>query len=360
MLQWMDDFTSYGTDAGRTARLQQGPYADNFGFITAVDPDVSAGGTYALQGNAGGTGGVFRKVLSSTQTTVGVAARYWLTTLQLGNGRIDGGMTLAALSDATTHTHCYVGVDASGYIRAWRSENGGGDTQLGITASPVMTTGAWRHVEVKFVLDNAAGSIEVRLEGLTVLLVTGVKTTSNLSGAAATAGNVEFHTPPTSSCQMYVKDYIIWDGTGAVNNTFFGSCQVYKIIPNADVSLNWATSSGTTGFNLINETTPDDDTSYISAVSPAPSPAVFGLSDLPANTTSVRGVMILARSRKTDGGDGSLQASVVSGANTGNGVNRAITTSYSYWWDMFDQDPSGVNWSKTLVNALNLKLNRTV
>jgi hypothetical protein len=52
--------------------------------------------------------------------------------------------------------------------------------------------------------------------------------------------------------------------------------------------------------------------------------------------------------------------SAVSGANTGNGVDRPITTAYTYMWDIFDLDPSGSAWSRTLVNALQMKLNRTL
>jgi hypothetical protein len=360
LLQWMDDFTSYGTDTNRTARLSDGPYAAVSRFSLAVDPDPTAGGNQVLLGSGGGLGGFFRKVLTSAQTTVGVAARYFFNTLPSAGG-LGECPTIASLADINNITHCYVIVNPSGFISAYRAENGATDTLLGTSASPVVVTNSWRHIETKFVLDNAAGSIEVRFEGLTVFQVTGVKTTSNRTSAGTTAFNVVLASEQDGAGPlMYVKDFIIWDGSGAVNNNFMGSCQVYKIQPDSDVSLNWTPSTGTTGFNLINDTTPSDDTGYISAPTPAPSPAQFTLTDLPTNVTSVKGVMVIHRSRKTDGGDGSLQTSLISGVNTGNGSNRTITTAYTYWWDVFDQDPSGTNWSKTLVNALKLQLNRTV
>jgi hypothetical protein len=326
---------------------------------------------------------------------------------------------------------------------------------------------AWRHVETQFALDAVNGSIEVRLEGVTVLKLTNIKTITNTSGSVGTAQNVKMGMVAfgalTGAPTLYVKDFIIWDGTTSVNNTFMGSCQVYKLLPDADVTMPWGSSAGgpptlnapststtggtlaagtyyykvsaitpsgetlpsnevsqvTTGttssntltwtsvsgatgykiyrgttaggesvyytvgnvltytdtnaastagtpltslvgYNLINEISPDDDTKFISAPFPLPAPAQFSLSDLPNNVTSVRGVMVMHRSRKVDGGDGNIQVSVVSGVNTGNGADRTITTAYTYWWDLFDQDPSGTNWNKTLVNALNLKLNRTV
>jgi hypothetical protein len=92
-------------------------------------------------------------------------------------------------------------------------------------------------------------------------------------------------------------------------------------------------------------------------------PAAYkcSLQDLPATVTSVRGVMPIHRSRKTDGGDGNLQQALISGASTGLGSNRPITTAYTYWWDIYDADPNGaIAWTRLAVNALNLQLNRTL
>jgi hypothetical protein len=71
--------------------------------------------------------------------------------------------------------------------------------------------------------------------------------------------------------------------------------------------------------------------------------------------------MPIHRSRKTDGGTGNIQLGVISGAATGLGVDRPITTAYTYWWDVFDSDPNiAAAWTKAAVNAMNLQLNRTL
>lgn len=358
--QWMENWSIYGIDGSRDSRLFNGMYADNFLFSLQVDPDPTAGGGMVIRGNAGGTGGRLRRILNSPQTTVGIAQRMWLSTLQLGIGIKSSGAIFAMLTDVGDHEHCYVGVDASGYLRAYRCENGGADTLLGSSAGPVIVANGWQHVETKFVLHATAGSIEVKVEGVTKLLVNGVKTTSNLTGATGTAAGIKWWTPTDSSCQAYYKDVIVWDGTGAKNNDFFGSCLVYSIMPDADVSLNWTTSAGATGYNLINEVTPDDDTSFITAPHPSPAPYKCSLSDLPANVTSVRSVMTVHRSRKTDGGDGSIQPGLLFGGNTELGSSRPITTAYTYWGDVFDNAPDGGNWSRLTVNGMNLQLDRTV
>jgi hypothetical protein len=353
----MDDFTIYGTDASRVTRMSDGLWAQVGNVTLAADPDPSAGGSYVLEFFTSGTP-IVRRVLSSAQTTVGVAARYWLNSLPAA---ANAAPQLVSVRDASNVIHGWVSVNPSGYLEYYRNDSAGA-VLVGQSNSPVVVTNAWRHIESKIVLDTGtSGSVVVRLEGVQQLSVTGIRTTRD-TGAVASCSSVAIQNGiGTSATGMYVKDLICWDGSGSSNNNFVGSCQVYKITPSSDASLNWTPSTGTTGYNLINGTTPDDDSGYISATSPAPSPATFNMSDLPANVTSVKGVMAITRSRKTDGGDGQLQVSLVSGASTGDGSNRTITTAYTYWTDLWETDPQGGGvWTKARVDALVLKLNRTV
>jgi hypothetical protein len=70
--------------------------------------------------------------------------------------------------------------------------------------------------------------------------------------------------------------------------------------------------------------------------------------------------MTIVRAAKTDGGDGSLQVSVVSSGTAGDGTNRPITVAQTYWTDVHDLDPhTSAAWTPTTVNAAQLKINRT-
>lgn len=351
-IQWMDDFTCYGTDGGAAARMLDGLYAQASGGLS-VDPDPNSAGNRVL--NLSGDSTRIRKVLSAAQTTVGIASRIWLSSLPGSFKPI-----IAEFGDVSNNIHMNVQVNASGVLEVHRFDSGS-DVLMGSSSTPVLTANAWRHIEIKVLFDVAVGTVEIRAEGVTVLNLTGVRTISNIGGYAATVQNVTMHqSSGLGLVGFYVKDLILWDGTGGVNNNFMGSCQVLKLLPNGDTSLGWTPSSGTTGYNLINDATPDDDTNYISAPFPLPSASQFTLTDLPVNVSTVRGVQLMHRSKKTDGGDGNVQISAVSGANTGNGADRAITTAYTYSYDLFQLDPSGSAWSRTLVNALQLKLNRTL
>lgn len=357
-INWMDNFNIYGTDAGNTARMLNGVYAEVGGFAgLAVDPDPTVVGQFclALQGNANS---IVRKVLPTARTTLGALFRLWLSSLP---DATDGTHVLVAFRDVNNVQHGFLTVDASGNLTYFRNDTGGVTVALDQTDTPVLVANAWKHIETKIVLDNAAGSIEVRVEGVTVLEASGIRTTTNAVGAVASCMNVVMQNTDFLGPVQYYKDFIIWDSTTGFNNNFMGSCQVMKIIPDGDVALNWTPSSGTTGYNLINEVTPDDDVNYISAPFPAPAAYVCSLSDLPVTVTSVRGVMPIHRSRKIDGGDGNIQIGVISGASTGLGADRPMTTAYTYWFDVFDTDPAtAAAWSRVSVNAMNLQINRTL
>lgn len=357
-INWMDNFNIYGTDGGATGRMLNGVYAEVAGFAgLTADPDATAAPLWCLQ-LTGNANSIVRKVLPTARTTIGVAMRLWLSSLPNNSGR---NHILTSFRDVNNVQHGFLTVDATGNLSYWRSDTGG-DVQLVTTANPVIIANAWKHIETKVLIDVAAGTVDVKVEGITVLTVAGVRTSTNTAGAIVSCQNVAFRNTDFGGPTQYHKDLIIWDTTTGFNNNFMGSCQVYKLIPDADVALNWTPSAGGTGFNLINEVTPDDDGSYISA--PAPGiPAAYkcSLSDLPVTVTSVRGVMPIHRSRKTDGGDGNIQLGAISGASTGLGVDRPITTAYTYWWDIFDADPAtAAAWSRVAVNAMNLQLNRTL
>lgn len=349
-IQWMDNFAAYGV--GGSAYMLNGPYANVAGVGTALvaDPDPTAPGSVVFR-NGIGVIEYLRKVLSSGQTTVGVAMRRWLTSLPGNNNQIDVPMVFNNGANALLTK---LQINSTGSISAINAAG----TVLGTTTGPVIVANAWQHIEAKVFFHATAGTVEVRVEGVTVLALAAKDT---LGGNAGPCAQIANSNNSGAGNEHYLKDYIIWDNSGTSNTDFLGSCAVVTLAPSADVSLNWAPSSGTTGWNLINEAPPNDDTGYIQAGDPPPAPAVFALTDLPAHVTSVKALMTLVRSRKTDGGDGNLQVSMKSGGSATAGTDRPITTAYTYWPDLFPLDPAtGAAWLPSAVNAANLQLSRTL
>lgn len=357
MLVHADNFSHYG---GSISLMTSGIYSrvgtsQNVGGnpFLVDDPDgASSGQVLEMTATYGGNSNyqTCRYVLpAGATTTVGVCFRLWCAALP----HVPLSFRPVQFLDGGTGKLYYLNVSTTGNLEI----RSGADALLYSTSAPVITAQGWWHIALMTTINASTGSFEVRVEDVPVILQTGINTGS--TGIQ----QVEIVNDPDSSSSSdnyYVKDFVIWDGTGSTNITFPGSVLVYELTTTSDVSFPW-TSTGPNGFSIL-DNNPPTTTDYISAPYPAmPAAATFGLSDLPADVTSVKGLITLARAGKSDGGDGQLQVSLVSGSSTHNGTNRAITTTQTYFTDVSELDPAtGVAWTPTGVNSAILKLDRTL
>ena len=293
-----------------------------------------------------------RYVLSSGKTTVGVAFRLYLPSLPSANVYTP---PVINFNDSGNNREICLTMDTTGALRVKYDMN---DTEEQyVTPGPVLVAGTWYHIEIK--VDYTAGDIEVRVEGVPQIELTGQDIGTGPCAQIALGcqnGVGEIQSPD----RIYYKDLVIWDGDGSVNNDFLGSVQVYDLAPTADDSFNWTASTGSTGYNLVDEAPPNDG-DYIYADDTPPAASTFEMSDLPEDVSSIRGIKTFSRARKTDGGDGWMQVSLVSNGTDGNGTDRPVTTNFTYWMDVFELDPdTSANWTRSGVNAALLKIDRTL
>jgi hypothetical protein len=112
---------------------------------------------------------------------------------------------------------------------------------------------------------------------------------------------------------------------------------------------------------LLNET-PPVDTGYIQADDTPPAPAEVLFTALPDDVTSVRGLISITRSFKTDGGDGNLQSSLSpNGTDYALGADNPVTTAATYRFDISQVSPdTAAAWSPSEVNTIRQRYDRTV
>lgn len=103
--------------------------------------------------------------------------------------------------------------------------NNGDSTELDETAEVVFSQNVACYVEVKFVIHDTAGSVEVRVDGTTVLNLTNQDTRN---GTPTTANTLRF------GPFMYIDDLYILDTTGSTNNDFLGDVKVVAVLPDSD------------------------------------------------------------------------------------------------------------------------------
>ena len=337
MLFHMDNFTIYG---GNKALMLNGVYAavpNDGGFVN--DPDGSPGQVMRFFYNS-----VLRFVLPTLMSTVGVAERLYFYALP--DGSTNGQNHPMRLYDIGLTTLVDLNVDNTGRIRV----NGVS------TPNPVVTANGWYHIEMKAKQGGAGASeVEVRVEGVTVLQLTGLTFANN--NQFASFGIVNDFGPQTHF--WAIKDLVLWNNTGAYNTDFIGACIVANLKPVSDVQVGWTPSTGTQGWPILDNQPPNDGI-YLSAGTSLPPPYIGELSDLPPDVTSVRALQTYVRAAKTDGGDGGLQVSLISSGIEGDGLNRPITVAQTYWRDVFETDPAtNAPWLPSAVNAARIQLDRT-
>jgi hypothetical protein len=350
-LIWADNFQSYGDGSTGAAKMRDGLYAETTDCYIQDDPDANAPAvSKALLVSYGSTTRCRFAYPAGATTTAGIAMRLYLPSLSPANSQ---GPDIR-FNDAGNEIQLAISFSSTGQIFVWRGDR---TTLIGSTAAPVITAAAWNHIEIKTVASNSSsGTVEVRVNGVAVISLSGVNTvaTANVNYAQTV-----FAGRGNELVNSYFKDCVWWDGTGSTNNNFLGTVSVVTKRPDTDVTFNWTPSTGTTGFPLIDEATPND-ADFISAGDPPPSPSTFGLENLEADVTSIRGVITVARMRKTDGGTCNAQVSVVSGASVDAGLNRPMTTAFTYWWDVAEVDPATSSaWTPVGFNAASLRINRT-
>lgn len=254
--------------------------------------------------------------------------------VQLGDGGIGAGniqVTLVALAD--------------GSLKLYRGTEGTG-TLLGTSAVGLITTTV-QYVELKVTVGNS-GSFEVRVNGATAISATGVDT-QNQAAAQWTIFGIGLSAFGGST---YVDDLYVNDGTGSINNNFWGDTRIDVVYPDGDgASSGWTPSTGTAHYSLIDESAPNGDTDYNStATINAIDEVTIGNTPMPDNT--IRSVQALASAKKTDAGAATMALMARQDAVDYVGTTASPGTSYAYVRQVYERAPDTSIWSATIFNAM--------
>lgn len=340
-LLWCDGFDHYGT----VARLLDGVYAETTAVSSISTSNVRTGANSLLCfANA-----TLRRVLGGAKTFVGIGGAFY----------ISGGLPIANQAqrlfdfrDTANGQHVVIWLQSTGTVSAYR-----GATHLGTSASPVMTANTYQHVECQILISNTVGTIEVRVNGVTVLSLSGQDTCNT---ANVECSQVSFAGGTGSGSNIYLDDIYCYDNTGSYNNTWIGDRRVLTLFPNANTATaDWTPVGAATGYECIDEANPNDDTDYINATA-AGKISQFGLQNTPAGVSAISGVVIIERARKTEAGIGNTKVSIVSGASTTAGADKPLTEIYTYRQDVFETDPAtAAPFTPSAVDSLQFKVERT-
>lgn len=365
MLLFAENFSGYGTgEATSQANMLAGVWAQ-FGTVSngsrAESTNPRGLGTNHLRSDAASNDtNSARLALPSNQTSLFVGAAYYLPQLPASNSSV----YLMQFRDNANAAQCTISVTSTGAIEVYRGSLAG---TVIATSANVLTALAYNFVEVFIDLGNGSspsdGAVEVRVNGVTVIDVDTVDTQAT---ANANIAQMTFNACATGSMlTMDMADLYICNEAGSHNNDFLGDTQWLDIVPTADTAAtDWTRNTGSNDYDAIDDTTPDGDTTYISATV-AGQISRFGLGDLPATISTVVAVVSKVMARKTDAGTANLEVSLRSTLGSPDvdvsGADRPITEVYTYYRDIFETDPAtGVAWTPAGVNAMQLAVEKSV
>jgi hypothetical protein len=239
----------------------------------------------------------------------------------------------------------------------WRLYRGGGNgaltegSFLAVSSAP-FNHSVWHYVECGMYIDNTAGWFEMRVDGNVnpILSYTG-DTQAHASFNSINLIQWEAHYFNT---RFYVDDMYICDDSGAEDNTFIGDCKMIYGRPTVDGSvLQMVPNAGTTHYTQVDETTSDDDATYVQGNNVGDTDLYKTPNLLTEIPDRIHAVKVKSTVRKTDAGTGAVGHKLKIGTDeTPVGTGGSLSTSYGVVKDIFSNQPNGEEWTKAALDTL--------
>ena len=257
----------------------------------------------------------------------------------------------------------------------WRDENGpaiqggfflrnGGDfvVTTGAAGTTVLATSGvlapsasvWHHLQVKIVVHNTAGSVELRIDGATSasFLATGINTRNGTADFFANSVSLQGTTPASDICD----DFYVFNDQGIAPNDWQGVVWGVQQRPNSDIAVTWSRNTGLHNFEAVHDTNQDGDTSYVSD-NVLNHIDQYGVDPLATEPLTTIAVTLTYMARMDDAGPHQVTAQLISGGTTDELPVTTLTNNYVIKQKVYPQDPNtNALWAAANVDALNLAI----
>lgn len=271
------------------------------------------------------------------------------------------GITLCEVRDSVTAQVC-LRLNPGGTLSVLRGTQVTG-TVLG-TSGVALATGTFAYVEWKVLIANAGGTVDVWINGASVLSLTGLDTQN--TGAAQWNGVVLGHPGGVSSATTSTSqnvdfdDVYVSDGSGSAPwNTVLGDCRVDVRMPTgAGATTQWTPSAGA-NWQCVDEIPPNDDTDYVAAATTGLTDT-YVVQDAPVAGATIYGVQFNLNMKKTDAGVCTVAPVTRHAGVNYSGAALSPGTAYAYGLQVAATNPgTGVAWVEADFNAAEFGCTRT-
>lgn len=206
-------------------------------------------------------------------------------------------------------------------------------------------------MEFQSVINGTTGTVHLKINGNTEFSLTGLDTnvTANNYADFVVFGEAGNGNPGSTFSDIYIND-----GTGAAPfNGFLGEVRCDAYFPTADGTYKEFTpNSGTDNFSRVNQTAPDDDTTFVSS-STVGARDTYVMGQITHNPSIIYASKLTSYAKKTDAGDRSLTLLTRAGGTDFDGVTTSLSNgSYTAISETRTVNPAtGLAWTKAELNA---------
>lgn len=234
---------------------------------------------------------------------------------------------------------------------------------LGASANNVWMGGVGFFAEIHAKVDSSAGAVEVKVDGVSVLSLTGLDNQST-ANAWADALNIMASPKSPASTTVYFDDFYYCDtvaGPGTIPcDTFLGDCRVATVFATGNDVVQF-TPLANANWQEISETAMDSDVSY-NYDSVAGDQDTFDFQPIENTLSTIFGLQLTYATRKDDAGAHTIAGVVKIGGTSypyGSPNSVPASSTYTYFSDLWILSPAtGLNFTRTEINgaALGYKL----
>lgn len=334
-VQFMDSFSHYNTLEAMMAKWTT--RIDNFGEYLIIP-----GGGRCLQNclqirqtQIGACSGpVYHPPIASlTEGVLGAGFR--------GTSVNSGGTAFFSIfngDDLDVYRALTLGLNANGTLTIYTgSFSTPGPPVLRATSLQAIQDLSWHYVELQFKMSTSGGTANVYIDG------DHSNPWISFSGNTGANNYTDFQLGLTGSSPLRISDFYY----GNAMTDLKGDSRVYARLPNSDGSiLQWTPKSGVTHYTQVDESTPDEGTTYNEDRTPG-NEDLYGFPAIGIPSGIVHAVQVCPMMIKTDVGFRSVAPVVRIGGIDYIGATRAIGDgTYLYYLQVWDgNSPDGNPWT---------------
>lgn len=330
-------------------------FCDSFDHYTTSELTrkwASAHANFAIEATGGRRGGgCLRTDYGGNAATVGFAPTDVVVfgmAVKLGQWSNTGDYGIAQLYSGGS-TQIYFRIMSGGSVEV--RDYSGGSLRLITSASAPISLDTWFYFEARVKISATVGEVEVRINGSTIINVTGTDVRNNsdtvdtlqITGGGNTAG-----------IYQRIDDLYICDDAGSTCNTFLGDVRIDAYLPAANGNSSGFVGSdadSTDNYLLVDETSPDSDTTYVQS-NTASAKDTYAFTEMSHTPQSIIATQLCAMGKKTDAGTRPIHLVTRSGStdyDTATALN--FGTDYQVKRKVDEIDPAtAAAWTKSNLN----------